>query len=325
MQTSGRDIIIGTVMVMLLTGLVFILPVIGSLTVFLVPLPIIYYRVKSGQTTGFTIAVASLIIVFLLARRIQFELIVPIQLFVIGVVQGEGLARRYSLMHSGLLAVIITAAITFLWVLAFSLAEGITPVQLVKNFVSNLFNTIYQMLNESMAVYQQQGLDTLFIEALKESLKISETRFITLSVGYVLMSIISIVWANLVISRYIFIRKGLSWAYGSLNTWRAPEALVYIGVFGALLALFTPGSIPYYIGVQVIMVCMTIYCLQGIAILSFIMIKRKMYNGLQAAVYVIIAILPMMIIAVAVLGVLDILLGLRGKNFGKTETKPNFN
>jgi len=104
----------------------------------------------------------------------------------------------------------------------------------------------------------------------------------------------------------VLISRSLNYPdFGPLNLWKAPEYLVW-GVIGCGLALFLPHTAIKVIGINGLLILMTVYFFQGIAIVSFYFDKKRLPRFVRVFLYTLIALQQLILLAVIGLGFFDL-------------------
>jgi len=131
-------------------------------------------------------------------------------------------------------------------------------------------------------------------------------------------STLFVAWVNLLIARPLLESRSLSYPdFGPLNMWTAPEFLVW-GVIVCGLSLVIPGAIIHTIGINGLLILMTVYFFQGIAIVSFYFEKKRFPRIVRLFLYTLIALQHLILLAVIGLGFFDMWINFRrsGKQTG---------
>ena len=114
-------------------------------------------------------------------------------------------------------------------------------------------------------------------------------------------------------------RRGLSFPdFGHLNHWRAPEPLIW-GVIGCGLIMFLPATEIRLIGVNGLLVLLTIYFIQGIAIVSFYFEKKKLPRAFRVVLYMMIAFQQLFLLVIICIGLFDLWINFRKIDTNKRE------
>jgi uncharacterized protein YybS (DUF2232 family) len=125
-------------------------------------------------------------------------------------------------------------------------------------------------------------------------------------------------WTNLLVAKPILKSRGIFYpSFGSLKLWKAPEVLIW-GIIGCGLLLLLPGMTFKFVGLNGLLIMLTIYFFQGIAIVSFYFEKKRFPRMLRVFLYSLIALQQVVLIVIIGLGLFDMWL-----NFRKLEHSPN--
>ena len=117
-------------------------------------------------------------------------------------------------------------------------------------------------------------------------------------------------------------RRGLYYPdFGRLNRWRAPELLVW-GVIGCGLIILLPATGIRLIGVNGLLVLLTIYFIQGIAIVSFFFEKKKLPRVVRVVLYTMIALQQLFLLVIICIGLFDMWINFRKIDTDKHEPDP---
>ncbi|MEJ2640992.1 MAG: DUF2232 domain-containing protein, partial [Desulfosarcinaceae bacterium] len=98
--------------------------------------------------------------------------------------------------------------------------------------------------------------------------------------------------------------------FGPLNHWRAPEQIIWL-LIGSGLTMLLPSQGIKLVGVNTLLVILTIYFFQGMAIVSFFFEKKKMPRPFRIMLYTLIALQQVLLLVVIALGVFDLWLDFR--------------
>ncbi|AYC28396.1 YybS family protein [Paenisporosarcina cavernae] len=141
---TTRRLTYGAIMIALflvLLAVSFYVPVIGILTTFLVPLPLVYYTSKFDRTFSILTAIVAVIVSFLMGGFIVMAFAFPYA--AIGVAMGDGLRERKSKLF-----IFLASGITFMIAVVIEYTISV----LVQNF-----NPIQNILDETEAFYRTNG------------------------------------------------------------------------------------------------------------------------------------------------------------------------
>lgn len=312
----NRNIPIGAAIVLALLAVGSIAPIFGSLCAFFVPLPILFFRVKSGRHTALAIVAISFAALVILTRGLKFDLIYTAQLLAIGLALGEGFAANASLNRTFLTALGTLAGFTVIWIAGTCILQGVGPLALFTTYIDGSINT-------TMAFYEARGVNETDLAALRQVFESIKPAILKLAMGIGLLIYIVVIWANIIVSRMLFRYAKMPWPdFGNLQEWSAPANLVFVAILGALLIMIFPktGNI-YYVGLTIVLALFPIYCFQGLAVISFIFTKLGAPPSLQMAVYLLIIVMFLPLFGIAAVGFFDAWFNFR--RLGKTQINTN--
>lgn len=307
-----RDIAIGTIIILVLFAVGSVSPLFGSLCAFCIPLPIIYYRVKTGRTAGVIISAASFVVILAMVRGFRFDLMFTAQLILMGFMLGDGIAQRHSVNRAFFSALIVSVIVLAVWVFGASINAGQSPVEMLND-----------MLNANIAMtmdfYRMQGRvsaqDLIALEEMFMAVKPWVIKF--LPAGAVLTYMFTI-WANILLARALFKRGRLPWPYGSFESWSVPANTVFITLVAGIIWFAAPtGSNIWLIAVSALLIIMPVYFFQGLAIMVNSMERMGAPKPLQIVAFVVIMLFWPLIFVISMLPFFDMWFDFR-KLSGKT-------
>jgi len=187
-------------------------------------------------------------------------------------------------------------------------------------FYSNITDTkIYDFISEyveknlklTIAMYKDLGVSEERIYMISNSLERIQYVLVRLIPAVVVSATLFVVWTNLLLAKPILKNRGLFYpAFGALNLWKAPESLVWC-VIGCGLMILLPNNALKLVGLNGLLILMTIYFFQGIAIVSFYVEKKQVPRVFRFLLYSLIALQQVVLLLVIGLGFFDIWLNVR--------------
>jgi uncharacterized protein YybS (DUF2232 family) len=280
------------------------IPIIGFISVVVIPLPVSYYRYKLGRSAGGTILAVSAIVMAVMAEGLSFDTALFAVLLVLGFVLGEMLEEGASVEKTVLypcLSVIGSGVALALFYSAFSQAA-----------LSSLVNLyVKQNLDLTLELYRQMSMPEETIQTLSRSLENIQYVLVRVIPGMAVMSTLFVTWVNLLMTRSLVRFRGLkALNFGSLNRWKSPEILVWVVIAGGLLLLVPVKSLKI-IGLNIVIALIMIYFIQGISIVSFYFDKRKFPRILRGVLYGLIGVQQLFSLLVIGLGFFDLWIDFR--------------
>lgn len=293
-----KDIAGSVALVCALFGLAVYLPILGFFFALFIPLPVLYYQIKLGRTHGMIASAISAVAVFIMIGSIGVDLIFFAELLFIGIL--------LSVFFEKNLPVEMVVGLTCLAVLG-SGAAGLIFYSFTLNQSIGSIVSAYVMRNLelTMALYQSAGIPEDNVRVLSDSLGQIQYVLVRITPALITSMTMLVVWANILTARPIFSVRGMPYpSFGRLNQWRAPELLVWL-VIGCGGALLLPSSGLKIVGMNGLIVFLTIYFFQGIAVVSFFFDKKHFSRIARILLYGLIVLQQLLLIVVIGLGFFD--------------------
>ena len=166
-------------------------------------------------------------------------------------------------------------------------------------------------LKLTLELYENMGVSQESIHMISNSLENIEYVLIRIIPALIVAAIFFVSWTNLLLAKPIFKSRELFYpSFGSLKLWKAPEFLVW-GIIGCGLLLLLPDKTFKIFGLNGLLILITIYFFQGIAIVSFYFEKKRFPRGLKFFLYSLIALQQAILLVIIGLGFFDMWLNFR--------------
>lgn len=304
-----KDIAIGIVITSFLFAISIKLPVFGFFCSLFIPLPTLYYRSKLGRRTGSFIPALTIITLLVMFGGLSVDIFYFIKLLLIGFILSEFIELNLSIEKT----ILYTCSVAlFSGLAAFLFYTSIAGIE-IKSLASEY---VAKNLEMTLELYKSMGMPEENIHTISSSLENIQYVLVRIMPALVTASTLFIVWTCLMLAKPLLKTKKLFYPdFGSLNLWKAPEYLVWVAICCGLLILI-PNKTIKFIGINGIIIMMTIYFFQGIAIVSFYFEKKKFPRTLIFFLYSLIALQQALLLMVIGLGFFDMWL-----NFRKLEMK----
>ena len=294
-----RDIATGIAITIILFAISIKLPVLGFFFIFLVPLPTLFYRSKLGRKIGIAVPGFTIIILFIILGRFTFDIFFFIELLFIGYILSELIQRRLSIEKTCIYACIGVLSSSILVVLFYSNITGIQVGSLVSAY-------IVKNLELTLELYRDIGMSEENIQMISSSMESFQYVLIRIIPALATASTLFIIWTSLMLAKPLLKTKNLFYHdFGQLNLWKTPEYIVWIAIACGILLLI-PDKAVRLMGINGILILMTIYFFQGMAIVSFHFEQKQFPRLLRFFLYSLIAIWQVILLLVVVLGFFDI-------------------
>ena len=316
-----RGIASGIAVSMLIVFVTIYLPVLGLFMAVILPMPILYFRLKLGRNPGALIMLAVFLITFAVIQlflgdtigtpefassmteadvrfSISIDMLFYGLLLMTGFFLGEFIERRIPIEKSFVYTLISTVGICSAAFFLYAEITGQDILALVAGYIS-------ENLKLTLTLYQNMGMSQEHIRLISDSIEAIQYVLIRMLPAIVTTLLSFVIWVNILSIKKILNKKGIHLAeIESLNQWKAPEHLVWVVIFLGLI-MFLPGKGIKIVAFNFIMIIMPVYFFQGIAIISFIFEKKKLPPLLKVAIYSIIAIQQILVLAIVGLGFFD--------------------
>jgi len=306
-----KDIVTGVSVTSLIFLISVFIPIIGFVAALFIPLPILFYRLRLGRINGLVIPIISSLVMVVFIGGISLDILFFAGLLLIGFILGElfelnlsiektTLYASGSVVLSGLIGLIISSMLT---------GEGVFGI--VSNYVA-------KNLELTLVLYQSMGMSQENVQLISQSLDKIQHVLVTIIPALVSTSTLFVTWISILIAKPVLISRSLYYPdFGPLKLWKAPDYLVWV-VIGCGLALFLPIPVIKVIGLNGLLILMTVYFFQGIAIVSYYFNKKRFPKILRVFLYTLMALQQLILLAVIGLGFFDLWINFRrlGKQAG---------
>lgn len=308
-SSMTTDLLRGIIVVGLLFYAATHIPIFGFFISLLIPVLILFYRMKLGRRIGGIIPAVSGAVMAVTLGWASFELLYFIELMVLGFALGELFERQLSVERTLLLASAAVIGSGAACLVVYAAAAGISPTAMATEYVD-------RNLQMTMALYESIGMADEVMQAVSESLDAIRFFLVRILPALAVSSVLFTAWTTLLLLRPAARRYGLACPdFGRLNLWRPPEVLVW-GAIGSGILLLLPGKELRMMGVNGLIILMTVYFLGGIAIISFFLEKKRLPLFFRICVYMFIALQQIAFFLVIGIGFFDIWF-----NFRKLDTQ----
>ncbi|MGD9044903.1 MAG: YybS family protein [Desulfobacterales bacterium] len=306
-----KDIVNGVLTTSLIFAASILIPLFGFFCSLFIPLPTLYYRIKLGRTTGVIIPILGFIIMVVVLGGFTIDAVFFAGLLLVGFILGELMEFRFPIDKTVLYAcgAVLMGAIAGLFI--FSSVSGQKLYAILSQYVA-------QNLELSLALYQSLGMSDENLRLIQGSLDKIQYVLVRIIPALTIASTLLVIWINILVSKALLKGKyRLHPDYEKLNRWQAPDFLVWAVIGCGLLMLF-PASAAKLLGINILLIAMTIYFFQGMGIVSFFFEKKKVPRIFKILLYSLIALQQLALIAVIGIGLFDMWFNFR--KLEKTKT-----
>ena len=278
-----------------------LIPIVGAFFIILTPLPILYYYSKTGRIQGLTIFIVSFFVVAVIL--IEFDSIINLPFLLIsgcsGVILSEIFRKNYSIERTVIYPGMVLLILWFSFIIYQSLISGKQPLLFLEDFIG-------KNIQESIQFYAQLDIPAEQIDLIRDNFKQITHFFANIFPALVLVSALFTVWINTLAAREIFQKNGMPYPdFGNLSRWKAPEKLIwFLLASGGMLLMPVEGVM--FLGLNLLIIFLYVYLLQGLSIVSFIFKTKNVHRIFRMPCYFLIFAQQFIILLVIAVGVFDL-------------------
>jgi uncharacterized protein YybS (DUF2232 family) len=299
-----KDIAIGIGITSLLFVITLQSPILGFFCTVIIPLPTLYFRTKLGRKSSLWVPAIALLTLVPLYGGISIDLLYFFELVLIGYVLSEMLGYNLAVEKT----VIITCAVALMAGLVVLFLHSASAATSIDSLVSSY---VRKNLEVTIDLYESMGVPTETIHLIRDSLDGIQYVLVRIVPALSVASVLFLTWTSLLLARPLLKRSNLFYPdFGSLNEWKSPDVLVW-GAIGCGLMLLVPERAIKLLGINGILILMTVYFFQGIAIISYYFEKKRFPRALRLFLYSLIALQQIVLLIVVALGFFDMWLNFR--------------
>jgi uncharacterized protein YybS (DUF2232 family) len=305
-----KDVVSGIAITSLIFAISIYIPIIGFVGSLFIPLPILFYRSKLGRATGAIIPILTIIVMLTVLGGLSIDILFFVELLLLGFVLSELIELDLSIEKTILYT---CGSVIFIGIVGLLFYNNLSD----KGFYTLVAEYVSKNLTLTLEIYENMGVSQESIHMISNSLENIEYVLIRIIPALVVASTLFVSWTNLLVAKPILKSHGCFYpSFGSLKNWKAPEFLVW-GIIGCSLLLLLPEKIFKFFGLNGLLIMLTIYFFQGIAIVSFYFEKKNFPRLLRVFLYSLIALQQVVLLVIIGLGFFDMWL-----NFRKLEHSP---
>ncbi len=277
------------------------IPILSSITITLAPLPILYYFSRLGRLPGVFILTISMLLVLagmsIVGTSDAFTMIVL--LGILGFVISEVLELKYPIEKTVIIATVVFIVTTLVFVTLDGLRENLSLWEIMTIHMTRYFEANIQ-------IYSQIDPTSEQLATLKENSARIVNLLLLLLPGLSLVSTAVLVLINLFAAKHLFPKFSLPFPdFGDLSQWRVPEKIIWL-LIGAGFILLFPWEPTRVAGLNILILLLPLYALNGLAVAEFFQQKLKVSLFFRLLFYVMLFAVPYVIIAACLVGLVDV-------------------
>jgi len=277
----------------------FLVPVLGQIALLIAPVPLILLMVREGKMPGMlALGLATAVITVLAAGQAVF-IVIFLSFGFMAMGLADGLRWRWKPENAVLIGGMLTIVALVVVLAPFLQNTGKSPVTVTEEYLRT-------SIAEAQQLYTQLGLADV-AQAMAQVADRVVYYLVRLLPGIIVVTTLLQAACCYGMARSLLLRKDPSAAIlsePSLATWHAPDSWVW-GLIVSLGLIALPDTTIRFIGMNIVLVYILIYTIQGIALVEFTLRKARVGTIWRSLILTFIVALPV-IVPVIALGVVDI-------------------
>ncbi len=301
-----RNFFKGVVISSLVFLSVALIPIFGSVILIQSPLPVLYYYSKNGRKQGLAVFIVSLIAVAVVLNSFDLMANLPI-LFVsgcLGIILSEVLKKSYSIEITILFPVVALLTLWSSFILYESTSSGINPWDMIRGYID-------RNIQDNIQLYARLEVPDETLNLIRNNARQIADFFMNIFPSIALTGATFAVWINILSGRELFRKKALWYPdFGDLSCWKSPEKMVWILIAGGGM-LLVPVEWIRFSGLNLLILCLFIYLLHGMAIVSFFFSRKRVPKLIRMMFYFLIFAQQYFTILIVAAGLFDLWIDFR--------------
>ena len=274
---------------------------IGWLTSF-VPLPIFYYLVLLGKKDG-TILIRNAILIAIAGSLLIGSmpvLVFSLAMVPLGIAFSHAVFNRKNPVETGFIGFLFLALAWILFWFGLGMIHQTNPY-------TNLLAELDEGLSSGLIIYEKSAeLAPETLESIRSAVNLLRNYIPKVLPGLLISAILTITWLNLVLGNLLLKKKDKDLTrWPDYIEWKLPDPLVWMVIFAGLTVFLLPSPINT-IGYNLLIICVTVYFFQGLAIVNSLLNKWSVPMLIRILIYALIFIQTYGIIILSFLGLADV-------------------
>lgn len=303
-----RDVLKGILYSLLIIFVMYTMPIIGIFAWVILPLPVLFYRLKIGRNATGIIMVVCLIVLSALTHNIVFSALYFGSFLLTGFLLGEFIEKHLGIEKILSFTCLILFGTFALLLIIYAFHQGHTPGQLLASYVSKYQSITTELISQSKQLYPDVELDLELYQ------KITELLMMTLP-GILFSTYMVMALFNTVMIRKLLAKNNITvQSIENLILWKSSDYMVFI-LIGLSMLILVPAKSLQVLFINCVIILLTVYFLQGLAVVSFFFEKKSAPLAAKIFFYILIALQPLFSLLITGVGIFDTWI-----NFRKLDT-----
>lgn len=293
---SLLDIIKGSIATLTLFLAYVSFPLVGMLPGLLVPLPAIFYTLKSGRICALVVAITA--IVLALVTGPQSAGLYLLQCGVMTLALPEFMVREWGGARSIAAAVALNLALILALAAVYGISQGVdVHGQVLKGINASIAQTVQ--------IYEKSGLTGDELAGLRQGMQQAGVLIGRLYPALLVVSLALIAGLNLALLTKLAAKLPRPLPVGDFKRFKNPEQLVW-AVIVAGFAMLPDAPVLTGVALNVLVVTLSLYFIQGMAVILHFFQRFTVPPLVRWICYLLLGLQPYLLVAVAALGIFDI-------------------
>ncbi len=296
--------IAGIAILTLLCAFSLAAPIVGFFCFIVLPAPVVFYRVALGRKHSGIMLLCSGLLIALFMEGISVNTLFLLTMMGLGYLMGERIEKGDPAEKIIGYAMAQIAAAAAAGLIVYGNISNIGALGLISDYIG-------KNIDATISLYQEMGMPDDKLRMVVENRSELQNLLIRIVPGMFAAGLLFTSWMNFLISGMLIQKKlGRMPAMAQLNQWKAPDQMVW-GIIAGIALILVPAAPLKTLGLNALIVLMTVYFFQGIAIVSFYLEKKKIPLPFRALLYGLIGIQQVLALMVVGLGFFDVWMNFR--------------
>jgi uncharacterized protein YybS (DUF2232 family) len=291
------DLLIGSVATLALFLAYVMFPLVGMVPGLLAPFPAMFYSLKRGKVIGIVIVLITTLVLVVLA---DFAAIL-LYLLQCGVIS-LALPGFLSSGRSGARSIAYTVAIALALILLMAGVYGATQGGDVH---AQVLKGIQSSISQTSALYERAGIKGEDLKVLQQGMAEAGELIGRIYPALIVISLVFVAGINLLVLKKTAARLPVPLPVGEFTRFKNPEQLVWVLILAGF-ALLVPNRMLTTAALNVLVVTLALYFVQGMAITSQFYTRFTVPRFIRFLFYLVLALQPYLALMVAMLGIFDL-------------------
>ncbi len=254
--------------VFILVAAIMLFPPLGLMLGVLAPTPLIFIYLQNGKQIGL-IGIGLVFIVLSTLMGMNQAWVFLVEYGVLVFLMAETIRLHWSIERSVLLSGIGSALLSIVLVLTTLSGEDGSPVEFFEN-------QIKEQIGESIKSLEGAGTSAEDIQAMNTFMDQTSSSFASAFPAFIVMGSLIVALLNYTFVRLAWTRMfgEAGYTFGKFTRWSMPDNLIWLFIISSLLSFATQGT-PKILGMNVFIVMVVLYMIQGLAIALHYMERKN--------------------------------------------------